>query len=125
MPLTQDERIIRTALVRVAHQANHGGRGADSYTNVGRLVGLDMELAPDRATISEMLDHISREEHSAGRPLLSAVVVHENDGILSIPGRGFFDLARNLGLLQGRQAMSEVIFLADELRRVYQTPYPP
>jgi len=45
-----------------------------------------------------MLDEINRYEHREGRPLLSAVVVVQED---NKPGEGFFKLARELGVFQG------------------------
>lgn len=60
-----------------------------------------------------ILDRISSYEHRAGRPLLSAVVV----GVEGIPGRGFFDMARVLGLYVGD---GEAQYWSEELKRVHK-----
>jgi len=41
-----------------------------------------------------LLYEISVEENAAGRGMLSALVVRQEDGL---PGQGFFDLAKDLG----------------------------
>jgi hypothetical protein len=41
-----------------------------------------------------LFEEISREEDAAGRGMLSAIVVHKDDGF---PGSGFFNLAQELG----------------------------
>lgn len=42
-----------------------------------------------------LLGQVAEEEHRAGRPLLSVVVVHKDGD--KMPGPGFFELARALG----------------------------
>lgn len=49
-----------------------------------------------------LLGQISIDEDAAGRGMLSALVVHKDDGK---PGRGFFDLARDLGRDVGDEEM--------------------
>jgi hypothetical protein len=41
-----------------------------------------------------LLYEISKEEDAAGRGMISALVVRQDDGM---PGQGFFDLAKELG----------------------------
>ncbi len=79
-----------------------------------------MELPPDRDALSRQLDNISTEEHAAGRPLLSAVVVHQDAGVLTVPGGGFFTLSRRLGLLRGRAGANDLFYFVAELRRVHE-----
>jgi hypothetical protein len=58
-----------------------------------------------------LLTQVSTEEHEATRPLLSAVVLHVDDGR---PGKGFYDLARELSFdVSDREA-----FWVSEFRRV-------
>ena len=58
-----------------------------------------------------LLTQVSTEEHDAARPLLSAVVLHIDDGR---PGKGFYDLARELSFdVSDREA-----FWVSEFRRV-------
>jgi hypothetical protein len=87
-----------------------------SYSELGDLLGLDMSNADDRLRIGEMLDEINHAEHSASRPMISAVVVHSQEGV---PGAGFFVCARELGRLSGRDRQSELAFFVHELRRVH------
>ena len=55
------------------------------------------------------------EEHHAGRPLLSAVVVNQDSGV---PGDGFFLLANSLGHF--REGDSQKAYWQWELLRVYE-----
>ena len=61
-----------------------------------------------------ILDGINRIENNEGRPLLSAVVVNKNR---NIPGDGFFDLAKSLGLQSSGE--DNVKFWLKEIHRVY------
>jgi len=87
------------------------------YGQIAPLADLDMSRADDRNEISQILDEISAHEHSLGRPLLSAVVVHApGEGSGGLPGSGFFKLARRLGVQRGQD---NVTFFARELIRVH------
>lgn len=72
-----------------------------------------VSLADDYPHLFRILDRINRREHQAGRPLLSAVAV----GAKGIPGPGFFDLARDLGLYAGD---GEATYWSEELGRVHE-----
>jgi hypothetical protein len=81
----------------------------------GSMPGMGMWLA-GRAflrRIGSILGELSEDEHRAGRPLISAVVVASET---AVPGGGFFELARRLGLLKAEEKDS---FYIQELRRVY------
>lgn len=67
----------------------------ETYGEIGRVVGLSMGNPRHRALIGGLLDGIDCREHAAGRPQLAAVVVRKREGD---PGRGFFVIARRLGL---------------------------
>jgi hypothetical protein len=69
----------------------------------------------------DLLGEISAEEHAAGRPLLSAVVVR-NDPELPIPGPGFYWLAKQLGSMTDK--MTEVDYWKAEFRLVCQYTWP-
>jgi hypothetical protein len=88
------------------------------YGQIAPLADLDMNRPDHRVEIGRILDEISSHEHSLGHPLLSAVVVHapgwEDSGQ---PGKGFFELAKRLGLQKGED---NVTFFAHELVRVHQ-----
>ena len=84
------------------------------YSEIAPLAGLDMQLPYDRKQLGDLLGDISTYEHRHGRPMLSAVVVHAEDGR---PGKGFFQLARLLGLLH--KSGDDEVFFAGELQRVH------
>ena len=97
------ERLIEVAQVR--EYVN--------YSDVAPMAGLNMESPADRNEMSDILDGISQAEHYAGRPLLSAVVIRRDK---NKPGRGFFVLARRLGLYGGGDDLG---YWLAELRRVH------
>src|ERR1043165_2505891 len=108
MPLTPPEVTIRTRLIQVVtNVSNNRGPGLISYIDVCRLVNLDMDIPADHQRLSQYLDNVSTHDHQAGRPLLSAVVVYSNQGFLTTPGDGFYELAVRLGLHQGRSALAD------------------
>jgi len=84
-----------------------------SYHEIAPLAGLDMGNPAHRNEIAEILYEISTHEHREGRPLLSAVVIREDE---NLPGQGFFTMARELGLYTGTD---DVAFFAQELTRVF------
>ena len=106
--MDEDTRAIRDELLRVAK----GGNIA-RYSDVAPIANLDMSLPTDRSRISDMLDDISRSEHDAGRPLLSAVVIRRDT---NIPGRGFFSLARELALGETRRSSLHAVRRGHTLR---------
>jgi len=83
------------------------------YSDIAPMVGLDMDLPPDRNKIGELLDDINQREHADGRPLISAVVVQKDT---LRPGQGFFKLSRGLGLFTGSDRDA---FYVQELRKVH------
>jgi hypothetical protein len=87
-----------------------------SYTEIANLLGLDMSNPDDRLRIGDMLDEINHAEHHAGHPMISAVVVHAQEGV---PGPGFFVCARELGQLTSRNRQDELAFFVQELQRVH------
>ena len=84
------------------------------YSEIAPLAGLNMESEYDRIRLAQILDEISRGEHSQGRPLLSAVVIRKDE---NLPGQGFFNLARDLGLYAGNDDLE---YWVKELARVHQ-----
>ena len=85
-----------------------------SYHRVAQLMCLNADDACDRLVIGRILDEISCGENAKGRPLLSAVVVLPEIGY---PGKGFFLLARELGL---NTYCDDRSFFTHELRRVHE-----
>ena len=99
-----DTQVIYDELCRVAKSG-----GITHYSDIAPLVGLN-PMAP---RIPQILESICRHENQAGRPLLSAVVVSKGGGR---PGKGFFDLAKGMGLYDGGD---DDRFWVQELQRVH------
>ncbi len=74
-------------------------RGSETvaYGELGDMLHLDFGNPNDRRRVGVLLGEISRFEVAAGRPMLSSVVIHKDD---FQPGRGFFALGQELGLVQ-------------------------
>src|SRR6476646_5038610 len=70
-----------------------------------------------RPEVDEVLAQIAGDEHRAGRPLLTALVVTGK----SIPGNIFFRSARDLGVLSSSDPAEEMRFWMSEEARVYDT----
>ena len=83
------------------------------YEDIAPMLGLKMGDPADRVRIGQILGEISKQEHEAGRPMLSAVVTRKGD---ERPGPGFFELAQQLGLVG---AMDSDTFFIHELKRVH------
>lgn len=79
-----------------------------TYSKLGSRTGnTSMGVVP-------ILDSINRIEHREGRPLLSAAVVSKSR---NMPGRGFFNLAADLGVKSGDE--DNFKFWLKEIRRVH------
>ena len=85
-----------------------------SYCEIARVLRIDGESPQGRMQISGYLDEISCSENAKGRPLLSAVAVLPEIGY---PARGFFLLARELGL---NLCCDERSYFSYELKRVFE-----
>ncbi len=96
------------ALINAAHS-----RGLLTYTGIAHLTGLSPVGQSMGKQVGHLIGEISEDEHLAGRPLLSALVVDKIDGM---PSFGFFNLARKLGLLKSTSKNAE-----REFRRKQQT----
>jgi hypothetical protein len=64
-----------------------------TYTQLTQRI-IALSYLPQSKDLAALLCDISRQTHKQGRGLLSAVVVHADDGL---PGDGFFALGRELG----------------------------
>ena len=106
--MSSETEVVYQELLRVAKS-----NIITNYTDVGRLIRLDMNSPADRNRISEILDEISSTEHYSGSPLLSAVVILRDQ---VIPGEGFFKMAKSLGLYDGSD---DLMFWLKEIRRVH------
>ena len=61
-----------------------------------------------------LLAELSQDEVAAERPMISAIVVHKDNGQ---PGSGFFELAKELDRFNGRDSLR---FWVDEVQKVYK-----
>lgn len=99
---------LRDYLVAAAHAEK-----TVTYREIAQFLRLNSEDPDDRMLMSRSLDDISCNENAKGRPLLSAIVVLPEIGY---PGKGFFLLARELGL---NLYCDERSFYSHELKRVH------
>src|SRR5262245_13536782 len=109
---TQDYQVIYDLLVKAARQ-----RSRMFHAEVRRILESlpgDPRIRPE---VDEVLAQIAGDEHRAGRPLLTALVVTGK----SIPGNIFFSSARNLGVLSSSNPAEERRFWMSEEARVYDT----
>jgi hypothetical protein len=111
-------RAYQLVYCRLLGAAQH--RGLVSYAEISDIlesVSTAQEVMPD---VGDLLRAISEDEHDAGRPMLTALVVTGK----GIPGDLFFALARSLGRLASAEPGEEMKFWMAEERRVYDTWQP-
>ena len=85
------------------------------YEDIAPMFGFNYDRDHDRAEVGRVLDVVNKEEFEAGRPLLSAIVVHKGGD--EMPGEGFFKLAQELGRYRRGD---KKIYWAMELKEVYK-----
>ena len=90
-------------------------RGIVYYTEVARILGIDQPGHHMSREVGQVLGEISEDEHTNGRPMLSAVAVSSK----GMPSEGFFNLASRLGKYSGSTTNDEEIFWKQESDRVY------
>lgn len=73
-------------------------RGMIPYSKLADMITA-VQIGPRARLLYDILDEISVEEHSAGRGMLSCIVVHKAGDME--PGVGFFELAERLGKKEG------------------------
>lgn len=91
-------------------------RGLVTYVQVARILGIRSLGQHMARQVGQVLGEISEDEHSAGRPMLSAIAV----GAGGMPGDGFFGLARRLKKLSGSNSADERRFWESERDQVYE-----
>lgn len=96
---TREYEQVRAEMIKVAKQED-----TILYTDIARIMGLPPSGHYMSREVGHMSGEISEDEHSQGRPMLSAVAVSVR---IRIPGSGFFDLVRNLGKLQDSSEQAE------------------
>jgi hypothetical protein len=77
---------------------------------------------PQFRVLSNMIGEISVEDHVAGKPLLSALVINDTPGSehQGMPGNGFFELAE---WLEKSNVSNRITFWANELNDIYNHKY--
>ncbi|MFZ1427756.1 MAG: hypothetical protein WAS21_13390 [Geminicoccaceae bacterium] len=86
------------------------------YEPIMTPIGLKTDIPWDRKRIGEILGDISRNSHKAHNVLLS-VLVHRSKSGATQPGKGFFELAAELGY----DVDDERKFVTEETERVLRT----
>ena len=99
---------VLAELVRAAQY-----RGLTTYQDVAVIMGLPLKGSNMGRQIGEILGEIVEDEVSAGRPMLSAVIV----GVSGRPGAGFFNFAKEIGRMEANQGEEE--FWRQEREAVY------
>lgn len=89
---TPDQWQRNVAVTTGALRAVAASRATTTYKVLAGLIGQDVS---HRHELAHLLGEIASNEHSAKRPLLSAVVVLKSD---KKPGIGFAGIARDLGI---------------------------
>lgn len=108
---TREYYLILSELIRAARY-----RGTVTYQELAELIGLPTEGNYMGKELGKYLGAISAEELEHHRPMLSVLAVTTS----GMPGGGFFDLAKDRGMLSSDDATAQHKFLDEERRRVYQ-----
>lgn len=89
-----------------------------TYSDVSPLIGLSMDNEADREEIARLLGQIAEFEHGQGRPMLTALIVHRGND--NNTGEGFFSIAHELGLYNGRRdQISRLTFWVNQVTAVH------
>ena len=107
---TREFFLVYSALIEAARN-----RQLLYYREVAERIGVPRAGHHMARQVGQVLGEISEDEHKAERPMLSAIAVNE----AGVPGKGFFNLARQLGRLSHSTPDAEPEFLRVEQRRVY------
>ena len=91
--LAQPDQAVRDKLIEVAQAGQ-----TITYSEVARIAEIDTANRHFAVAVCRVVERIDRIEHEAHRPLFCPLVVLKKS---RKPGTGFYDLARELGLLVG------------------------
>lgn len=100
---------IRNKLIEIAKE-----QSLISYGELAGFAGMPFDVDSERNRLYAILDEINRGEDAQGRPMLSVVVVHKDDGK---PGAGFFKLAKHIG--KQKKSVSNDDFFRSEIINVF------
>ena len=90
---------LRLALIALAQE-----RRTITYRELAELAGVPPPHTIHKVTLA--LEALMREDHAADRPLIAALAVSKMGS--GMPGRGFFELAGELGLYDGQIGRAHV-----------------
>ncbi|MTI22849.1 hypothetical protein E1176_17585 [Fulvivirga sp. RKSG066] len=76
-------------------------------------LGLNMDIRHEKQLLGEILDEISTDEHEAGRPLLSAMVMDKKRG----QGDRFFKLCETLGMGDWKELKKDEDFRESHIQK--------
>ena len=91
------------------------GKSKTSYKDVASSCDIPFKTSNDRKTFFKELNEICIFENSNKRPMICSVVVKKSDGM---PGDGFFELARKLGVWDGKTEKER--FIENETKKVWK-----
>lgn len=113
--LTALQKRMRAAMIEVALD-----RTNITYTDFGARFGITPDMEFHFHELAGNIGAVSQFESERGRPMLSCLVVRADEKMM--PGRGFFDLAFNLGRMKFTpdDADNRLKFQISELRAVYE-----
>jgi hypothetical protein len=115
IPMASWELAVDQLYGMLEEVARRGPRTTITYGEVvDRLTAVRLE--PDSHAFHHMLGDVSTRSFDASGPLLSAVVVHKDDGR---PGGGFCKCARGLGFPVDTDRAAEEAFWGQQLEAVY------
>ncbi len=92
-------------------------RGTVTYQEIAKLMGLPLTGNYMGFEVGYILGEISEDEHTQGRPMLSAVAVGASEN----PGPGFYTLAGQLNKFNGDSPEAKQQFWEQERDEVYKT----
>ncbi len=112
MPESLEHKIFRQALLGIARQ-----KRTISYRDLAAQLAVAPPHTIHKVTVK--LEDLVRADATAGVPLLASVATSKGEA--GIPGRGFFQLIRDLGLYDGPDEGPEArAWHARELARVFE-----
>ena len=90
-------------------------RGIVTYQEIAKIIGLPLSGNLMGSRIASIAGQICNDEHEAGRPMLTAILVN----VRGIPGPGFFGIARDVGRLDSSDRADERAFWEAEKQAVH------